>query len=633
MVIIKKLDKFILGNFLQLFAGTFCISLFVVMMQFLWKYIDDLVGKGLDWDVYLKFFFYAAETLVPMALPLAILLASLISFGNIGEKLELLAIKAAGISLFRTLAPLIILVSLLSLASFHFQNKIAPEAQQKLMQMLYSMRLKSPETEIAERTFQTIIPDRDVNIYVNKKDMKTGMLYDVILYNMEDGVNKAHIILADSARLESSSDKQHILLHLYEGEQFENLNDNALEARNVPYRRETFVEKHFIFDFDANFNLADQESVSGNAMTKNMKQLVADIDSMERICDSLSNVYVADMRRSVLRVSGTADPVPVDSSAIKKMSKSELAAYNKEAEKKQAAEDKRKSEVPVASINIDTIYSQLNPNKQQSVMMAAIQKVGYESMDVEYKAGYMEETDKDIRRHEIQYWQKITMSLACLMFFFIGAPLGAIIRKGGLGMPVVVSVIIFLLYYIINTGGMKTGREGSIPVWLGMWLSTIILAPLGIFFTVKANSDSAVFNMDPYRNFFRKFWGIRTKRHITRKEVIIDDPNYPLVADYIGETTQLCHEYLKNNRKRNLWGYLKFIFSKRNDKKVEEINDRLESTVEVLSNSKDREILMLLNYLPVMETRNFRFYRRKKRDLKAIIKYGNQIKEHINGKY
>ena len=190
MKLIKRLDIFILRNFLTLFAGTFCISLFVVMMQFLWKYIDELVGKGLSFDVYAKFFFYAAETLVPMALPLAILLASLISFGNIGERLELLAIKAAGISLFRTLRPLIVLNVLLSLASFHFQNKIAPEAWQKLYQMMYSIKTKSPEVEIPEGVFYDGI--QNINLYVKKKNPDTGMLYDVIIYNFQDGVSRAH---------------------------------------------------------------------------------------------------------------------------------------------------------------------------------------------------------------------------------------------------------------------------------------------------------------------------------------------------------------------------------------------------------------------------------------------------------
>lgn len=631
MTIIKKLDIFILKNYLTLFAGTFCISLFIVMMQFVWKYIDDLVGKGLTIDVYGKFFFYAAETLVPLALPLAILLASLISFGNIGERLELLAIKAAGISLFRTLQPLIILNTIFAFGSFYFQDRIAPEAQKNVMQLLYSMREKSPELDIPEGVFYDGI--ENINLYVKQKNKETGMLYDVIIYNMQDGVNKAHIILSDSAKLETSSDKMHLLLHLYQGEQFENLNDNALQARNVPYRRETFVEKHFIIDFDSNFNMADQETVAGSALTKNMNELTHDIDSLSAYYDSISTVYCHDMQRSALRIPRKMTISDYDSLMISNMDSARVAELKKEESRQIAQKEKRAYTIPESSINIDSALSKLTAQDKQRVITTAVQKSGFQQMDSEYKAAVMEDGDLQIRKHWIQYWNKITTAIACLMFFFIGAPLGAIIRKGGLGLPVVVSVIIFIIYYIINTFGMKVGREGSIPVWFGMWLSTIVLMPIGIFFTVKSNNDSAVFNMDAYTNFFRKLWGIRPKRHIVRKEVIINDPDYPQISEKMGEMTLMCRAYLKNHRRRSPFGYLQFIFSKRRDEEAENINMYLEYIVDSLCNSKDKQVLLDLNYLPIMDTHDFRFYRRRKRDMKAIIKYGEKIKDYIDGKY
>ena len=214
MRIIKRLDLYILKNYLLLFAGTFCISLFVVMMQFLWKYVDELIGKGLELSVMAKFFFYAAETLVPLALPLAILLASLISFGNLGERFELLAIKAAGISLFRTLRPLIIFTSLLCCGSFYFQDVVAPQAQRNLMQLLYSMRQKSPELDIPEGVFYDGI--EGLNLYVKEKNKETGVLYGVMIYNLRDGIDNAQIVLADSGKLETSGNKQHLFLHLYD---------------------------------------------------------------------------------------------------------------------------------------------------------------------------------------------------------------------------------------------------------------------------------------------------------------------------------------------------------------------------------------------------------------------------------
>ena len=552
MKFIKRLDLFILGNFLTLFAGTFCISLFVVMMQFLWKFIDELVGKGLTFDVYVQFFFYAAETLVPLALPLAILLASLISFGNIGERLELLAIQAAGTSLFRTLRPLIILVSLLSFASFHFQNKIVPDAQLKLTQMLYSMKTKSPELEIPEGVFYDGI--RDINLFVEKKNKETGMLYDVVIYNMQEGVNNAHIILADSAKLETASNKMHLLLHLYQGELFENLQSGALKTRNVPYRRETFVEKHFIIDFDTNFNMADEEDVSGSARTKSMSQLVHDIDSMETHHDSLSVAFAHNMQRGNLSIPHKARISDYDSVTVSHMRDSVKRLLQQEEQAFVAHKEIAAKEKPKSSVSVEALLDSVDNMVMQRVITTALQKVSAQEIDISTKANMMEYGNNQIRRHQIEFWTKITMSLACLLFFFIGAPLGAIIRKGGLGFPVVVAVIIFIVYYIINTFGMKVGREGGMPVWLGMWLSTMVLAPLGVFFTVKSNNDSAVFNMDAYVSFGKKLLGIRTKRNITKKEVIINDPDYVDAHQGLEQLIVASRDYYRSMPKFNVFG-------------------------------------------------------------------------------
>lgn len=631
MRLIKRLDMFILGNFLTLFAGTFCISLFVVMMQFLWKYIDDLIGKGLTVDVYVKFFFYAALTLVPMALPLAILLASLISFGNMGERLELLSIKAAGISLIRTLRPLIILVSLMSLTAFHFQNRIVPDAQLNLLQMLTSMKMKSPELDIPEGVFYDGI--ENINLYVRHKNEDTGMLYDVIIYNMQDGVNRAHIILADSAQLETSSDKMHLLLHMYQGEQFENLTSNALQTRNVPYRRETFVEKHFIIDFDTNFNMADQEDVAGSARTKTIHQLTHDIDSMRCYYDSLSVIFYGNMQQYALGIPHKIRLSDYDSLTIANMADSTKKDLEKEEKNYQALKAKTAYVIPQSAVNIDTLYAKTNSQARQRIIMNALQKAGFQEMDANSKADVMEYGDKQIRLHQIQFWQKITMSLACLIFFFIGAPLGAIIRKGGLGFPVVVAVIIFIAYYIIDTGAMKVSREGEIPVWFGMWISTLVLAPLGVFFTIKSNNDSAVFNMDAYVSLWKRFLGIRPKRNIVRKEVIINDPDYADMHKTLGVLINTSREYLAALPRSTFFGYMRYIvrywFSKREDMKAEGINEIMEYVVDVLSNSKDRQVLRLLNGYPVMETRNFRFYRRRRKDLRAITKYSEQIRKEI----
>lgn len=663
MRFIKKLDVFILKNYLMLFAGTFCISLFVVMMQFLWKYVEDLVGKGLPMDVMAQFFFYAAETLVPLALPLAILLASLISFGNLGERLELLAIKAAGISLIRTLCPLIVFNGILACWSFYFQDVVAPEAQMKLMQLRYSMMQKSPELEIPEGVFYDGI--EGVNLYVKSKNKDTGMLYNVVMYNLRDGVENAHIILADSGSLETSADKMHLMLHLYSGEQFENLRSNTLGAKNVPYRRETFSDKHFLIEFDTNFSMTDSESFSSSASTKNMLQLIHDLDSLDEHYNQLSRNHYTDMKRGALNV-------PLLESLAEKKSKMSDDAVKADSVAGEVAEDVVQNEKPgvkktalamakadveteneEVAVVFDSIFEALSVHEKQNAVRNAIQKVSMQQMDSEFKTSAMESGEMQIRRHWIQVWQKITMALACLVFFFIGAPLGAIIRKGGLGLPVVISVIIFIVYYIINTAGMKLGREGSIPVWFGMWVSTLVLAPIGIFFTVKSNNDSVVFNMDSYVAFFRKLWGIRVKRHIVRKEVIINDPVYSESVVMLNALVEECQEYRRGHNMRAFPNYLDIFFRTERDNDVERISEHLEACVEDLSNSKDRQILRDLNHMPVLDAhahtapfhnrklnvisgvlfpvgiillfRMAHFRRRLRKDLRTIVKAGGLL--------
>ena len=630
MRIIKRLDIFILKNFMTLFAGTFCISLFVVMMQFLWKYVDELIGKGLSITVMAKFFFYAGETLVPLALPLAILLASLISFGNLGERFELLSIKAAGISLFRTIRPLVIFMLILSGASFYFQNVKVPQAHQNLMQLLYSMRQKSPELDIPEGVFYDGI--EGLNLYVKNKDKNTGILYNMVIYNMRDGIDNAHIILADSGKLETTADKKHLELHLYNGEQFENLNSDALMTGNVPYRRETFVEKHFIFEFDSNFNMADAETFSTSASTKNMQELFTAIDSMNVVYDSLGTAYYNDMKKGSMRV--------------REMSEDDIKKH--ESEKKQGRIEK---------VMLDSAFSKMPASAKLSVLRDASQKINAQQMDTEFKSYSMENGDGQIRRHWIQIHQMITMSLACLVFFFIGAPLGAIIRKGGLGMPVVISVLIFVIYYIIDSGATRVGKSGEMNIVLGTWMSTLVLAPLGAFFTYKSNKDSVVFNIDTYAAFFRKLFGIRLSRHVFKKEVIIHTPAYRENAETLEQLNADCGNYLRTHRLKGLPNYIKIFTSNKHDDAIADLSQQMETVIEELSNTKDPVLLNLMNNYPFLWVKShkspfenlwlnallgivlpagvlvylniWRFRIRLEKDLKTIIKTNGQIVERI----
>lgn len=607
MRIIKKLDLYIFKNFITLFAGTFCISLFAVMMQFLWKYVDDLVGKGLGMDVIGKFFFYAAETLVPTALPLAVLLASLISFGNLGERLELLSIKAAGISLFRSFYSLIFFVVVLAGVSLYFQNVVAPEAQKNLLQLRYSLAQKSPELEIPEGVFYDGIDG--INLYVKQKDEVTGMLHDVVIYNMRDGVDNVHIILSDSARLETSSDKQFLLLHLYSGEQFENLPGGMLNTQFAPYRRETFVEKHFLIDFDMNLNMIDADAFANSEKTKDLAKLLVDIDSLKEEADSLGHSYYNEMLNGPLYVYNP-DRDMTDTAKLKDV-KSKLAEMER----------------PV----LDSLFVKLKPTDRQTAVRWALNRVEQQQMGMDFKEDIMDRQDRAIRKHWIAFWQKIMMALTCILFFFVGAPLGAIIRKGGLGLPVVVAVIIFIIYYIIDTGATNMALEDGIPAWLGPCMSMIVLAPVGIFFTVKANNDSVVFNIDSYKAFFRKLLGIRVKRHLARKEVIINDPDYPAVSERLQELVHECRTYRKGVRRLLLVQLLVHIIRNRRDEKLEWISDELEDCVEELSNARDRAIFHYLNRLPILRTEP-RFHNQLRKDLKTVIDAGEHLIQTINEK-
>ena len=288
---------------MMVFAAAFCITLFVFMMQFTWRYLDELIGKGLTLDVLAQFYWYMGITLMPQSLPLAVLLASLITFGNMAEQLELLAMKAAGVALIRIMQPILIVVVLLTGISFYFQNKTAPEAQVSMRQLLFSMKQTSPVLEIPEGQFYSGVPQ--VNLFVQRKTPQTGMLYDVIIYKTDRGFDRAQIVLADSGKLEMSADKMHLFLELWQGEQFESLQGQSglglQQSAEAPFDRESFEYKKFIIDFDTNFSLMDAEALRNMPETKNMRQIELSVDSMNLVMDSLGTSYYDNMRRAYLR--------------------------------------------------------------------------------------------------------------------------------------------------------------------------------------------------------------------------------------------------------------------------------------------------------------------------------------------
>lgn len=573
MHIIKRLDLFILKAFLQLFAATFFVCLFVFMMQYTWRYIDELIGKGLSVDVLAKFFWYMALNFVPAALPPGVLLASLITFGNMGEKLELLSMKAAGVPLLRILQPLLIVVVILSGCSFYFQNNIAPEATKRLSALVWSMKQKSPELEIPEGVFYSEIPG--YNIFVEKKDMKTGMLYGVMIYTNVSSQEDTQIVLADSARLQSTADKMHLMLTMYSGERFRNMDArsaNMMKA-NVPYMRETFTKEIDLIEFDGNFNITDASLFAGNAQTKGLRNIRLGIDSLNHRIDSVgASIYEAQCRGAMER---------------QIRNKSEKDSAHIVAEVAQTAA-------------FDSLYAGLSHEQLQSTIRTATSKVRQLTAEYEFRSMITNEDNRSLRIHKVEKHKKFTYSLACLLFFFIGAPLGAIIRKGGLGMPVIISVSIFIFYYIINSSGEKMAKSGAWYIPFGVWLSSMVLAPIGVFLTYKSNQDSAVFNIEGYRMFIMRLFGLRESRKLNRKEVIINEPDYPKVAHELTDLQADCKRYVEEHHLIRMPNYKKIFFEYEKDTAVADIDDRLEAIIEELHNSRDTRLVMMLNELPIL---------------------------------
>lgn len=566
----------------MLFIGTFFICLFIFMMQFLWSYVNVLVGKGLDMTVMGQFFFYSALSLVPVALPLAVLLASLITFGNFGERYELLAMKAAGIPLVKIMRPLFILVLCICGISFYFQNVIGPIAQQKLGTLIISVKQKSPELDIPEGVFYDEIPG--YNLKIDHKNRKNGMMYDVLIYNLQDGAENPHIIYADSGRMEMTADKQHLNLYLYSGELFENLKSQNMKSKNVPYRRESFKEKFAIIEFDSDFNMADASIMSNQATTKSMHILSKSIDSMKVIGDSIGRKYYEDLRVGTFSL-GT----------------------------RLSHEDSLKlTDVNRTRYNIDSLFEASTLNQKQKTMASVASRSEGLASDLKFKNYAMEGNDYQIRRHNIEWHKKITLSLSCLLFFFIGAPLGGIIRKGGLGMPVIVSVFLFIFYYVVDTSGYKMARDGHWIVWMGVWMSTSVLLPLGMFLTYKSNKDSVVINTDIIVAWVKKIVGIRDVRHIVKKEVIIHDPNYDNALTRLVALTDDSKSYLATHPLRKAPNYFKLWMGNTEDLDIVKINATLEGLVDELSNTKSTTLLNLLNNYPIIpvmaHTRPFHQY-------------------------
>jgi lipopolysaccharide export system permease protein len=426
-----------------------------------------------------------------------------------------------------------------------------------------------------------------------------------------------------------TEDKQHLFLHLYNGEQFENLKSQSINSKNVPYRRESFREKHIVIEFDGGFNMVDGSFLSSRSDSKNMAQISESIDSLSFKADSTGRAIFDEAKRTTYRKNALTER---DST---RMAEGTTPFF----------------------INTDSLFNAYTLAEKEKALKNTTERMETLVNDWKIKNMQMADTDKNIRRHQSDWHKKITLSLSCLIFFFIGAPLGAIIRKGGLGLPVVISVIIFVLYYIIDSGSTRVARSGEMDIILGTWMSTLVLAPIGAFFTYKSNKDSVVFNLEMYIGFFRWLLGMRPKRHLFKKEVIIQDPDYAQVVASMSKVSEQCQLYLDTHRLASAPNYYRIFFVDGPSNAIAEISEQTEDLIKELSNSKDGQILNSLNNYPILSTqahksptdlrwlnallgicipvglffyiRIWMFGRRLEKDLKRIIQTNTDIQNRI----
>ena len=467
----KKLYVFILKSYIGPLILTFFIALFILVMQFLWKYVDELVGKGLEWHIIVRLLFYASSTFVPLALPLAILLSSIMTFGNLGENYELVAMKAAGISLRRIMMPLVILSIVISISAFLFSNYILPIANLKFHSLLYDVRQKKLALNIKEGIFYNGI--EGVTIRIGNKDQDKNIIRDVMIYNHSKRRGNVQVTTAEWGKMELAPDKSTLIFTLYDGYSYEEILDRKDYKVNRPFQRSKFREQVKRFSgLDFGMNRTDETLFRNNYQMMNIKQL-------QIYKDSLSEELV--IRKNKFYKS-------IDDKYVFYYQVDTLLGQN-----------------DTATIDTAWIFSDADKLTKLSAIDYALQSARSIKNKIETSEVDFEKRQERIRKHNIEWHRKFTLSIACLILFFIGAPLGAIIRKGGLGMPVVASIFLFVIFHIISITGEKYARAGLLEPYIAMWLASAVLLPLGIFLTYKATTDSPLLDSDSWKKLFKRF--------------------------------------------------------------------------------------------------------------------------------
>lgn len=484
----KRLHWFVLKSFLGPLLATFLICMFVLLLQFLWMYVDDIVGKGLDTDIILEMLFYISITLVPMAIPLSVLLASIMTFGNLGENYELIACKASGISLYRVMRPLALVSVLITAFAFLISNNIVPYASLKGQVILFDIKKTKPESIIKEGVFTQL---QDFNIKVEKINKKNGMMHDIMVYShLNNPSSNNEIIVADSGRIvvgkSSSTD-----FIFYSGCIYREEKSRDRDKYNLPFTRVNFHEFRMSADSPSDdFKRTDESLFSDSYKMLNVIQLDEKKDTLTMQLDDMKNDfgkqriaydYLSDLRRS-------------------------------------RQTDFKPDSLNNNKLNLDSLLTKASIEDKSTINDLALRKARQLSTQVMMRSAEFSQQAEVIRRYEIEWHKKFTWSFACLIFFFIGAPLGGIIRKGGLGMPVVTAVLFFILYYVIAMTGERSAREGIFTPFFGVWLSSFVVIPIAILLTWQAVSDAPILNSDKYINFFRRFGLYKEKKEVDLKK-------------------------------------------------------------------------------------------------------------------
>ncbi|TSJ44007.1 YjgP/YjgQ family permease [Mucilaginibacter corticis] len=477
----KKLHLLLIKSFIRPFIVTFMIVMFVLLMLFLWKYIDDLIGKGFEWYVIMELMLYASATNVAMALPLSVLLSSIMTYGSLGENYELVAIKSAGISLTRAVAPMFIVVIILSVAAFFFSEYMLPKANLKYYSLLWDAREQKSANFLPEGVFSNSFPN--YTIRVEKKDDDGQTLHDVTVYSKSTDNTPPFVLKSKTGKMYRSNDNRYLILEFQDGIRYE---ESPGGSTFNPDPRQKFTRwrfKYARYKLDLKglaFNRTSESSFKSAFQMMDTKQLKDTMKQMQHLIDSSANLNLGFVRGYMKYYSIPAKPF---TSTIKGYTK-----YNR------------------------GIMSDAMDAQKQAYLTSALSEARSIQDLLKQRSDRLDDFVKSFRSAFAQYQVKFTLSVSCLALFLIGAPMGAIIRKGGLGLPVVISVIFFLIFYIIKTIGEKAAHEGNLSGIAGAWISILVITPVGIFLSYKASTDSTLFDAESYKRFFEKLFSVFKKK-------------------------------------------------------------------------------------------------------------------------